>query len=117
MRAVIRKSGKSESVSTESVNPEAVDRGNAPARLAKAEPQQQRTLTFDLHPLYASILQDGALVREGDVLGLDVDLRRVLAAPFAGTVRLLVTGHGAERRVKVFLSESRRPAFASGGRN
>lgn len=62
-------------------------------------------LTFELHPLYASILQDGAVVRQGEVLGLDGDLRRVLIAPFDGTIRLLVTGTGAERRVKVFLSE------------
>jgi|GEM_PF-2271926 hypothetical protein len=90
----------------------------AAARPAKAE-QQRPTLTFDLHPLYASILQDGAQVREGDVLGLDVDLRRVLVAPFGGSVRLLVTGQGAERRVKVFLTEARRPTLttATGSRN
>lgn len=63
------------------------------------------TLTFDLHPLYSSILRDGATVREGEVLGLDGDLRRVLVAPFAGVVRLLVTGQGSERRVKVYLTE------------
>ena len=62
-------------------------------------------LTFDLHPLYASILRDGATVREGEVLGLDGDLRRVLVAPFAGTVRLLVSGQGNDRRVKVYLTE------------
>lgn len=63
------------------------------------------TLTFDLHPLYSSILRDGATVREGDVLGLDGDLRRVMIAPFSGTVRLRVIGHGDERRVKVYLTE------------
>lgn len=71
-----------------------------------------KTLTFDLHPLYASILQDGARVKEGDVLGLDGDLRRVLVAPFSGVVRLLVTGTGAERRVRVFLNESSRGGAA-----
>lgn len=68
----------------------------------------EKTLTFDLHPLYASILRDGALVREGEVLGLDMDLRRVLVAPFTGVIRLLVTGDGSERRVKVFLTEHSR---------
>jgi hypothetical protein len=63
------------------------------------------TLTFDLHPLYASILQDGSLVRRGEVIGLDVDLRRVLAAPYDGIVRTLVTGEGPDRRVRVFLTE------------
>jgi len=73
-------------------------------------------LTFDLHPLYASILKDGATVREGEVLGLDAELRRVVVAPFAGTMRLLITGQGDERCVKVFLTENestvtaRRPA-------
>lgn len=67
---------------------------------------QKTTLTFDLHPLYASILRDGSLIREGEVLGLDGDLRRVLVAPFTGVIRLLVTGTGSERRVKVFLSEA-----------
>ncbi len=69
-------------------------------------------LSFDLHPLYASILENGAVVKKGDVMGLDGDLRRVLVAPFTGTVRLLVTGTGAERRVKVFLSEQS-ASFAS----
>jgi len=63
------------------------------------------SLSFDLHPLYASILQNGAVVRKGEVLGLDGDLRRVMIAPFTGVVRLLVTGTGPDRRVKVFLSE------------
>ncbi|MBC8137277.1 MAG: hypothetical protein H8F28_15465 [Fibrella sp.] len=63
------------------------------------------TLTFDLHPLYASILRDGATVREGEVLGLDGDLRRVLIAPFSGIARLLITGQGNDRRVKVYLTE------------
>ena len=63
------------------------------------------TLSFDLHPLYASILQNGTVVKKGDVLGLDGDLRRVMIAPFTGIVRLLVTGTGPDRRVKVFLSE------------
>lgn len=66
-----------------------------------------RMLTFDLHPLYASILQDGAMIRKGDVLGLDADLRRVLIAPVTGTIRLLSMGTGSERRVKVFLTEQR----------
>ena len=70
-------------------------------------------LTFDLHPLYASILQDGAVVRRGEVLGLDGDLRRVLVAPVTGTIRLLVTGTGPERRVKVFLTEQRETVHAS----
>ncbi len=64
-------------------------------------------LTFDLHPLYASILQDGAVIRKGEVLGLDADLRRVLVAPVTGTIRLLSMGTGTERRVKVFLTEQR----------
>lgn len=64
------------------------------------------TLTFDLHPLYSSILRDGATVREGEVLGLDGDLRRVLIAPFSGVARLLVTGQGSERRVKLYLTEA-----------
>jgi len=67
----------------------------------------EKTVTFDLHPLYASILRDGARVKEGEVLGLDGDLRRVLVAPFTGIARLLVTGTGPERRVRVFLTESR----------
>ena len=65
----------------------------------------EKTLTFDLHPLYASILKDGSTVREGEVLGLDQDLRRVLVAPFTGVIRLLVIGDGESRRVKVFLTE------------
>jgi hypothetical protein len=78
----------------------------------------ERTLTFDLHPLYGAILQDGAQMRQGEVLGLDGDLRRVLVAPFDGVIRLLVTGTGAERRVRVFLSEQkdRRESFAAGRR-
>ena len=63
------------------------------------------TLTFDLHPLYASILEDGATVRRGEVIGLDGGLRHVMAAPFDGVIRLLVTGEGSHRRVKVFLTE------------
>ena len=39
-------------------------------------------------------------------LGLDGDLRQVLVAPFTGTVRLLVTGQGDDRRVRVFLTEN-----------
>ncbi len=71
-----------------------------------------KILTLELHPLYASILRDGQTVREGEVLGLDGDLRRVLVAPFDGTMRLMVTGTGPERRVKVFLTELRvRPAI------
>ena len=74
-------------------------------------------LTFDLHPLYASILQDGATIRKGEVLGLDGDLRRVLIAPVTGTIRLLATGTGPERRVKVFLSEQQHePLHAAGAR-
>jgi hypothetical protein len=77
-----------------------------------------KTLSYDLHPLYASILADGAAIRQGEVLGLDGDLRRVLVAPFDGVIRLLVTGHGEERRVKVFLTprEVRRDNFAAGRR-
>jgi hypothetical protein len=67
----------------------------------------EKILTLELHPLYASILQDGQTVRQGEVLGLDGDLRRVLVAPFEGTMRLMVTGTGPERRVKVFLSEQK----------
>lgn len=62
-------------------------------------------LSFDLHPLYGSILKNGTVVKKGEVLGLDMDLRRVFVAPFTGLVRLLTTGTGTERRVKVFLSE------------
>ena len=69
-------------------------------------------LTFDLHPLYSSILHNGMAVREGEVLGLDGDLRRVLIAPVSGTIRLLVTGTGTDRRVRVFLTEA---AAARGG--
>lgn len=71
--------------------------------------KNEKTLTFELHPLYASILQDGASVREGEVLGLDADLRRVLVAPFGGKIRLLVTSEAGERRVKVFLTEHAQP--------
>lgn len=74
------------------------------------------TYTFDLHPLYVSILREGDTIRKGEVLGLDGDLRRVLVAPITGTIRLLVLGTGAERRVKVFLSEPSRPAPASTAR-
>lgn len=76
----------------------------------------EKTLMFELHALYASILQDGAVVRQGEVLGLDGDLRRVIAAPFDGIIRLLVTGTGPERRVKVYLTErSFRPTALSTG--
>lgn len=68
--------------------------------------QPQRTHTFDLHPLYASILRDHAVIQKGEVLGLDGDLRAVLVAPADGTIRLLVTGEGQARRVKVFLTEA-----------
>lgn len=68
-------------------------------------PKAASTLTFDLHPLYSSILRDGATVREGEVLGLDGDLRRVLIAPFPGVARILVTGQGDDRRVKLYLTE------------
>ena len=71
--------------------------------------KSEKTLTFDLHPLYASILRDGATVRQGEVLGLDTDLRRVMIAPFGGIIRLLVTGDGADRHVRVFLSEHPQP--------
>ena len=73
---------------------------------------KHETLTFDLHPLYASILKDGAVVRKGDVLGLDGDLRRVLIAPFDAAMRLLITGDGPSRRVKVFLAPSGRRRIA-----
>ena len=69
----------------------------------------RRTHTFDLHPLYASILRDHAVIEKGEVLGLDGDLRAVLVAPAAGTIRLLVTGAGAARRVRVFLTEAPAP--------
>ena len=65
-----------------------------------------RIHTFDLHPLYASILRDHASIAQGDVLGLDGDLRAVVVAPATGTIRLLVTGEGSTRRVKVFLTEA-----------
>ena len=68
----------------------------------------ETTYSFDLHPLYASILKDGATIRQGEVLGLDGDLRRVLIAPVSGTIRLLATGAGQDRRVKVFLTEEQR---------
>lgn len=74
------------------------------------------TWTFDLHPLYASILQDGTRIRAGEVLGLDGDLRRVLIAPISGTIRLLTTGTGPERRVKVFLTELPQPLPATARR-
>lgn len=64
-----------------------------------------RTLCFDLHPLYAGILADGSIVREGEVIGLDNDLSRALVAPFTGILRLLVSGQGEGCRVKVYLSE------------
>lgn len=79
--------------------------------------KSEKLLTFDLHPLYASILKDGQAVREGEVLGLDTDLRRVMVAPYSGVIRLLVTGDGADRRVKVFLNERstarRTPQYSS----
>ena len=70
------------------------------------------TYTFDLHPLYVSILRDGNTIRKGEVLGLDGDLRHVLVAPVTGTMRLLVTGTGADRRARVFLSELSHPVPA-----
>ncbi len=73
--------------------------------VVKESVKTEKSLTFDLHPLYASILKDGAVIRQGEVLGLDGDLRRVLVAPFNGVIRLLVTGEGGERRVRVFLTE------------
>ena len=79
----------------------------------KNAPTTTRTHTFDLHPLYGSILRDGDVVRRGDVLGLDVDLRRVLIAPADGTIRLLRTGSDGAHRVRVFLSEFRETAGAS----
>lgn len=66
-----------------------------------------QTLCFDLHPLYATILTDGGTVKAGDVIGLDNDLARVLVAPFAGTLRLLTTGTGADRHVKAYLTETK----------
>lgn len=74
------------------------------------------THTFDLHPLYVSILRDGSTIRKGEVLGLDGDLRRVLVAPITGTIRLQVMGTGQDRRVKVFLSEQARLTPASTAR-
>lgn len=73
----------------------------------------ETTFTFDLHPLYASILEDGSRIHKGDVLGLDVDLRRVLVAPVSGTLRMLVTGTGRDRRVRVFLTEQKAAAGAT----
>jgi hypothetical protein len=73
--------------------------------LAAPSSKSEKLLTFDLHPLYASILRDGQAIREGEVLGLDMDLRRVMIAPYSGVIRLLVTGDGPDRRVKVFLNE------------
>jgi hypothetical protein len=85
--------------------------------LAAPSLKSEKLLTFDLHPLYASILRDGQTVREGEVLGLDMDLRRVMVAPYSGIIRLLVTGDGPDRRVKVFLSERsptrRTPQYSS----
>lgn len=79
--------------------------------------KSEKLLTFDLHPLYASILKDGQAVREGEVLGLDTDLRRVMVAPYSGVIRLLITGDGPDRRVKVFLNERsamrRTPQYSS----
>jgi len=43
------------------------------------------------------------MVREGEVLGLDQDLRRVLVAPFSGVIRLLVIGE-PEMRVNFDIS-------------
>ena len=76
----------------------------------------ETTFSFDLHPLYASILQDGATIRKGEVLGLDGDLRRVLIAPITGTIRLLATGAGPDRRVKVFLTEQPQRTLAGARR-
>ncbi len=72
-----------------------------------------RIHTFDLHPLYATILRDHGLIEKGDVLGLDGDLRAVVVAPATGTIRLLVTGEGSTRRVKVFLTEARTPSSSN----
>lgn len=85
-------------------------------------PCTARTLCFDLHPLYATILSDGSVLREGEVIGLDNDLSRVLVAPFTGTLRTLVTGQGGDRRVKVYLTEGAdvgrsRPMALSGAAN
>lgn len=85
--------------------------------LAAPSLKSEKLLTFDLHPLYASILRDGQAIRAGEVLGLDMDLRRVMIAPYSGVIRLLVTGDGAGRRVKVFLNERpdshRKPQYTS----
>lgn len=88
-------------------------KSNVLIAIQNARDTHHSALTFDLHPLYASILKDGATVREGEVLGLDGDLRRVLVAPFAGTVRLLVTGQGDARRVRVFLTKDSEQPTAS----
>lgn len=69
--------------------------------------KKPRLLTFDLHPLYGSILKDGQEVREGDVLGLDRALRHIMIAPFSGIIQLLSTGDASNRHVRVFLSEKR----------
>lgn len=70
-----------------------------------------RRLAFDVHPLYASILQDGATLRKGELIGLDSDLRRAVIAPFDGTIRLLHAGKGGERRLRVYLTESASAPF------
>jgi hypothetical protein len=85
--------------------------------LAAPSLKSEKLLTFDLHPLYASILKDGQVIRKGEVLGLDMDLRRVMVAPYSGVIRLLVTGDGPGRRVKVFLNQQtntrRTPQYSS----
>ena len=78
----------------------------------KLELPIDKRLAYDLHPLYASILSDGGTIRKGEVIGLDTDLRRALIAPFDGTIRLLSTGNGEERRLRVYLTESARSAWA-----
>ena len=67
----------------------------------------QNTLAFELHPLYAAIRTDGDIIRRGEVVGLDSDLRRALIAPFDGVVRLHASGVGKARCVRLTLTERR----------
>ena len=75
--------------------------------LAQAREAAQKLRGRGIASIVASPLSRARVTAEivGEVLGLDGDLRRVMIAPFDGIIRLLVTGEGRDRRVKVFLSE------------
>jgi hypothetical protein len=55
----------------------------------------------ELHPVYGAIPGDGDFVERGDVLGLSVDAKEVVVAPFSGRVRVVATPGEPGRRVHV----------------